>query len=76
MPTSRSGANVTAVANLHRAAREAARVTLLLLLMITAMHAENVLLVVGTPTLSAGDTALRNRLQALGHIVTVKHKCT
>ena len=71
MPTSRSGANGTAVTNIHRAVGWAARCTLLLLLMITAVHAENVLLVVGSPTLSPGDTALRNRLQALGHTVTV-----
>jgi YVTN family beta-propeller protein len=48
-----------------------ARTALLLTLMITAVHAANVLLVVGSPTLSAGDTVLRNRLQTLGHTVTI-----
>ena len=48
-----------------------ARTALLMTLMITAVHAANVLLVVGNPTLSAGDTVLRNRLQTLGHTVTV-----
>ncbi len=49
-----------------------ARTALLMTVMVTAVHAANVLLVVGNPTtLSAGDTVLRNRLQTLGHTVTV-----
>ena len=51
--------------------RYLARISLLMSLVLVAVQAgESALLVVGSPTLSAGDTVLRNRLQTLGYTVT------